>query len=101
MTDESKLVKEQSRGVRAQQLVNDELLTEAFTELERSYIAAWRSTTINDTAAREKLFLAINVVGKVRDHLASVVRDGKVAEAELKALAQAAERRTLRQRLVG
>ena len=31
--------------------------------------AAWRATTIDDAAAREKLFLSINVVGKVRDHL--------------------------------
>jgi hypothetical protein len=42
---------------------------------------------------REKLFLAINIVGKVRDHLASIVANGKLAQAELKKLAQVAERR--------
>jgi hypothetical protein len=39
------------------------------------------------------LFLAINIVGKLRDHLASVVANGKLAQAELKELAQTAERR--------
>ena len=44
-------------------------------------------------AGREKLFLAINIVGKVRDHLTSVIANGKLAQAELKELAEAAERR--------
>jgi hypothetical protein len=68
-------------------------LTEAFTGLEAAYTAAWRASTIDDVAAREKLFLAINIVGKVRDHLTRIVMDGKLAAAELKALAETAERR--------
>jgi len=44
-------------------------------------------------AGREKLFLAINIVGKVRDHLNAVIANGKLAQAELKELAQVAERR--------
>jgi hypothetical protein len=39
------------------------------------------------------LVLAINVVDKVRDHLSGVVTNGKLAQAELKELAQTAERR--------
>ena len=39
------------------------------------------------------LFLAINIVGKVRDHLTAIVTNGKLAQAELKELAQTAERR--------
>lgn len=42
---------------------------------------------------REKLFLAINIVGKVRAHFASIVASGKLAQAELKELALTAERR--------
>lgn len=34
------------------------------------------------------MFLAINVLGKVRDHLASIVANGKLAEAELRELAR-------------
>jgi hypothetical protein len=93
MTDESKLDQAVAKAVRAQGLLDDELLLEAFTGLEESYTAAWRSTTIDDVAAREKLFLAINIVGKVRDHLTAIVASGKLAQAELKELAQVAERR--------
>src|ERR1700719_1939275 len=91
MIDESKLDQAVAKAVRAQELLDNELLTEAFRGLEDSYTAAWRATRIDDVAAREKLFLAINIVGKVRDHLAATVANGKLAEAELKELAQVAE----------
>ncbi len=93
MTDEIALAKAQAKALRAQTLIGDELLVEAFTTLETSYIAAWRATLIDDVTGREKLFLAINVVGKVRDHLTNVVNDGKLAARELKDLADLAERK--------
>lgn len=93
MSDESKLHEISSKAVRAQSLLDNDLLTEAFKGLEDNYTAAWRATTIDDVGAREKLFLAINIVGKVRDHLTSIVTNGKLAQAELKELALTAERR--------
>jgi hypothetical protein len=93
MSDENALERVTARAVRAEALLDDELLAEAFDALEKNYIAAWRATTIDDTPGREKLFLAINIVGKVRDHLAGVVANGKLARAELKELAATAERR--------
>jgi hypothetical protein len=93
MSDESRLDQAAARAVRAQELLENELLSEAFSALEENYTAAWRATTIDDASGREKLFLAINIVGKVRDHLAAVVANGKLAQAELKELAQVAERR--------
>jgi hypothetical protein len=93
MSDESKLQEAAGKAVRAQELLENELLAEAFSGLEDGYTAAWRATAIDDVNSREKLFLAINVVGKVRDHLTAVVTNGKLAQAELKELAQTAERR--------
>jgi hypothetical protein len=93
MTDESKLNQAAARAGRVQDLLDNELLAESFKRLEENYTAAWRATGIDDFGAREKLFLAINIVGKVRDHLAAIVANGKLAQAELKELAQTAERR--------
>lgn len=92
MSNETELHAAAARGARAQALLRSELLTEAFTTLEQAYIAKWRTTTVDDVGAREKLFLAVNIVGKVRDHLTSVVEDGKLAEAELRQITEAAER---------
>ena len=93
MSDESRLDQAVTKAVRAQELLDNELLTDSFRTLEESYALAWRATAIDDVAGREKLFLAINIVGKVRDHLNAVVANGKLAQAELKELAQVAERR--------
>jgi hypothetical protein len=93
MFDESRLDVAAAKAVRAQELLDNELLSEAFGTLEQSYASAWRATTIDDVLGREKLFLAINIVGKVRDHLSAVVANGKLAQVELKELSQVAERR--------
>lgn len=93
MIDETALSKAAAKAVRAQRLLEDDLLVEAFKALEDGYTAAWRATTIDQVPAREKLFLAINIVGKVRDHLTTVVNDGKLAAKELKDLAETAERK--------
>ncbi len=91
--NEIKLGEAAAKAVRAQDLLDNELLSEAFKGLEDNYTAAWRATGIDDVAAREKLFLAINIVGKVRDHLTAIVTNGKLAQAELKDLVQTAERK--------
>jgi hypothetical protein len=93
MVDESMLERDAAKAMRAQALLDDELLSEAFETLETSYMSAWRGTVIDDVAGREKLVLAINIVGKVRDHLASVIANGKLAQVELTELAEVAERR--------
>lgn len=93
MSDENKLIRDAGRGVRARQLIDDELLAEAFKTLEDAYTAGWRNTTVDDAAGREKLFLAVNIVGKVRDHLNRAITDGKLAAAELREIAAAAERK--------
>lgn len=93
MTDEIALQRAVNRAQEARTLLESSILTEAFKGLEDSYTAAWRATTIDDVSGREKLFLAINVVGKVRDHLTSVVSNGSIAEAEIKALRETAERK--------
>ena len=47
---------------------------------------------LNEMAGREKLFLAINIVGKACDHLDTVIASRKLAQAELRELAQVAGR---------
>ncbi len=93
MSDENGLDLVVAKARRAQDLIDDELLGEAFRTLEDNYASAWRATLIDDVVGREKLFLAINIVGKVRGHLTAVVANGKLAQTELKELAQTAERR--------
>jgi osmotically-inducible protein OsmY len=73
--------------VRAEALLRNELLQEAFTTLEKRYTDEWRVTKVRDTDARERLWQAVNIVGKVRDHLATLVGNGKLAQRQLADLA--------------
>lgn len=91
--DEYKLAKDTARALQAEGLVNSELLNEAFDNLEKEYLNLWRATRIEDMTGREKLFLAVNVIGKVKQHLQTIIMDGKLAEAQLRELAETAERK--------
>lgn len=71
------------RGARAQELLRSELLQEVFAKLDTEYIAAWRRTPARDTDARERLWQATQIVGKVKGHLAIIANDGKLAQREL------------------
>jgi hypothetical protein len=87
MTDEFALTKAAERGARAQRLLEDDLLVEAFETLDRDYSRAWRATAARDTDARERLWQAVQVVAKVRDHLIRVVNGGKLAQRQINELA--------------
>ena len=82
-----------NRGARAQALLNDELLQEAFVKLEADYIKAWRESAPRDDGAREKLWLAVNIVGKVREHLVIAMTGGNLAQREINDLVAREQRR--------
>ena len=87
---EDKLQAAISRGARAEALLGNELLQEAFARLEQDYIEAWRISPARDTDGRERLWQAVNIVGKVRDHLVKVINDGKLSQRHLNELARTA-----------
>jgi hypothetical protein len=101
MTDESKLQQDAVRGSRAKSLLENELLIEAFDALEKAYIASWRTTNADATADREKLFLAVNIIGKVRDHIGMIASNGNLAQKELNRMAEEVQRATERKKRYG
>ena len=68
---------------RAEALLRNDLLIEAFAILDAEYVKAWRLTHINDVNARERLFQAVQIVAKIKDHLGKVLNNGKLAQREL------------------
>jgi len=86
MTDD-KLEAAIARGARAKELLGSETLKEIFAQIESDYIEGWRRTSARDTDACKRLWLAVQVVGIVKDHLVIIANDGKLAQAELDRLA--------------
>jgi hypothetical protein len=92
MTQEGKLSVAIARAARAQVLIEDALLAEAFAALEARYVEEWRLSQFRDTDARERLWQAVNVLRKVKDHLSRILADGRLAQREIDALAQRRKR---------
>jgi len=93
MTDTVKLDEQIRKAKHAESLLRDEMLNGAFFSLENDFIAAWRATGIEDSGSRERLWQALQLVGKVRNALISAVNDGKVAQHEIDAIADRQNRK--------
>jgi len=91
--DEDRLSERLARANRASSLLQDELVQEAFTRLESEYVRFWRESKPHAVADREKIYVAINVVGKVREHFGRVMADGKQAQLQLQDLVRAQKQR--------
>jgi hypothetical protein len=89
---EERLAADLARSARAQALLSNDLLQDAFVRLEERYLEEWRVTQFRDTDARERLWQAINILRKVKDHLATIVAHGSLAQREIDQLAQKRKR---------
>jgi hypothetical protein len=72
-----------------------DVLGEAFAALEREYVKAWKATPARDAEARERLWQAVQIVGKVEAHLRAVASGRKLVERELAEIARFGERQRL------
>jgi len=81
--NEGKLREQQDRALKAETLLRDPLLVEAFTTLDEEFLRAWRQTGVDDTAARERIYMLCQSLEAVRNHLTAVVTTGKMAKLQL------------------
>lgn len=81
--NEHKVRQRQDRAARAEALLRNELFVEAFEYLDEQFIEAWKTSSVDDSEAREKLFHLMQALGAVKGYFQSVVEDGKLAKAQL------------------
>ena len=68
------------RARRAQSLLNDPLIKEAFETLEKDLLDSWRNSGTSDTETRESLWLAMRLLDRIHTHLQSILETGQMAE---------------------
>ena len=68
------------RARRAQSLLNDPLIKEAFETLEKDLLATWKQSGTGDKETRESLWLAMRLLDRLRIHLQSILETGQMAE---------------------
>ena len=73
-----------NRSSQAKQILENNLFKEAIESLKKIYSEALlEKTGAKESDTREKLWIAYNVVGKVEQHLQSILETGKLAEKQL------------------
>ena len=73
-----------SRASQAKQILQNKLFQESFKTLKKVYSEALLDrTAVHDSSAREKLWLAYQVLGKVEQHFKEILDTGKLAEKQL------------------
>jgi len=77
------LEQESRRGEQARRLLEDPLLQEAFASVDRALREAWAATQDDATAERERLWLMLKLLGRVRIHVVDVLQTGKLADGQL------------------
>ena len=73
-------------GKRAQVLLNDPLLKQAFEDLLETYKQEIFYTSFADDDKRRSLWMAYNLVDKIRGHLQTIMESGKLAQKDLELL---------------
>lgn len=69
-------------GNRARECLENEQFNRAFESIEQELTNAWRTSPARDVEAREKIFLSLQLLTKLKATLTSSLETGKLAEAE-------------------
>tara|TARA_R100000656_G_scaffold82764_1_gene60495 strand:- start:1517 stop:1765 length:249 start_codon:yes stop_codon:yes gene_type:complete len=77
------LEKEKQRGLRAKQLLEDEIFVEAKNIIKTSLYQEWLNTPIRDSEGREKIFLMSKMFDTLLVQLQSVLETGKLATKQI------------------
>ena len=81
--EQAKLQEELNQANKSKQLFENTLLKESFDKLKKLYTESLFNTGATETEAREKLWLAYNIVSKVEQNLFEILDTGKLASKQL------------------
>lgn len=70
-------------GARAKEVLENEAFAQAFADIEQEYTEAWKNTQANQEDVREKLYLTIRLLQKLKVTLEGAMTDGKLAQIDL------------------
>lgn len=72
---------EERRGIRANALMNDDLMVEAFATVEKALKDRWLQC--KDRDERDRIWMSVHILGHVHAHLTEVMKTGKLASLDL------------------
>ena len=70
----------EERERRAQSLIDDPLLNEAFDVLKEDLMNRWNHSGSTDLEARESIWLAMRLLDRIHGHINSIIESGHMAK---------------------
>ena len=70
-------------GDRAREVLDNEAFIAVFNDIEQEVLNAWKSSPQRDAEGRERLFLALTMLGKIKGALTSRLETGMLARLDL------------------
>ena len=83
MSNEQKLRAELERGESASRILNNPLYKEAWDNMEKGLIDNLKQSRPGDTEIREKIYVALGILGKLESTFTEVLNTGKMARVSL------------------
>ena len=77
------LEKEQKRGHRAKQILEDEIFAEAVKRVSDELDLEWINSPVRDTEGREKIYMMEKMLNVLLVQLRSVMETGKLASKQI------------------
>ena len=71
-------------GNRAKEVLENEVFIQVWADVEQELTRAWQDSPARDTEGREKIFLTLQMLRKLKGAIQSTLETGKLAEAELR-----------------
>lgn len=71
------------QGDRAKEVLDNEAFQNAFTDIENEVMQQWKNSPARDQEGREKLWLMISLLGKLKVTLQTTMETGKLAKLDL------------------
>lgn len=72
-----------ARGVRANEVLENEIYIEAFELIKQEIYTTWQQSPARDAEARETLYLMLKLMDKLKATMQSVMETGKLASLEM------------------
>ena len=91
--DQGKLQSEVNRSEKAKLVLQEPIFLEAIIELKKLYSQSLLNTGVDEQDAREKLWLAYQIVGKVEQHFIEIMETGKLAKRQLEDFRESIEKK--------
>jgi hypothetical protein len=83
MSNENRLIEQRGRGQRADAILNDPMVQEAFVEIERILHNTWQNSDVADHEGRHNAYLSAKLLKRFKQYFENHIKKGKAADKEL------------------